>query len=283
MTKIIEAIQMCNSDKEQIIKKVKELEHKKTSHLELMIINASDNEANERYIKGKVADCEAVGIKATVKHFEKDCLTSDVLGTIIDCNNKNIPIILQLPIYPHLDEEFLIHCIDVNVDADGFNNWWLGEVLKGTQNTVAPATPKGVMDILDFEGVSLEGKVALVVGKSKHVGKPLSLMLMERGATVITANSKTKDLGSLVRISDIVISCVGVPELIKPSDVKEGAVLIGVGFSYVNGKQVLDFDIDKIVEDGKASIVSNRLRCTGKATINALIKNIVELYDIHLR
>ena len=124
-------------------------------------------------------------------------------------------------------------------------------------------------------------KIALVIGKSNHVGKPLCTMLMNRGATLINANSKTKDLSSLVKMADIIISCVGRQNLIKSEDIKEDAVVIGVGFTYVNGKQILDFDVDEIVALGKAKFVSNRINCTGKATINSLIDNVIELYKMN--
>ena len=124
-------------------------------------------------------------------------------------------------------------------------------------------------------------KIALVIGKSNHVGKPLCTMLMNRGATLINANSKTKDLSSLVKIADIIISCVGRQNLIKSEDIKEDAVVIGVGFTYVNGKQILDFYVDEIVALGKAKFVSNRINCTGKATINSLIDNVIELYKMN--
>ena len=124
-------------------------------------------------------------------------------------------------------------------------------------------------------------KIVLVIGKSNHVGKPLCTMLMNRGATLINANSKTKDLSSLVKMADIIISCVGRQNLIKSEDIKEDAVVIGVGFTYVNGKQILDFDVDEIVALGKAKFVSNRINCTGKATINSLIDNVIELYKMN--
>ena len=104
---------------------------------------------------------------------------------------------------------------------------------------------------------------------------------MNRDATVLVSNKETTDLPSLVRMADIIVSCVGKLDLINPEDLKEGVVLIGVGFTYVNGRQILDFDIDKVVETGKASLVSNRINCTGKATVNALIGNVVNLYKMN--
>ena len=139
-----------------------------------------------------------------------------------------------------------------------------------------------VISLLEYHNVDVQGKVALVIGKSNHVGKPLCSMLMNRGATLINANSKTKDLSELVKISDIIISCVGRQNLIDPKDIKEDAVVVGVGFTYVNGKQILDFDVEEVVSLGKAKFVSNRINCTGKATINSLIDNVIELYKMNL-
>lgn len=281
MTKIIEAVDMCKESEIVLKEEVNKIKDKIGKEVEFVIINASDNPANERYIRGKVADGEAIGLKVKVVKFDEDCTDAEVLEVIENCSKKKIPVIFQLPAYEHLDVNKIMGEIDHSIDADGFAREWIGDVALGSKDAIAPATPKGVMNLLDYYGVNLEGKMVLVVGKSNHVGKPLTLMLMERGATVINANSKTKDLDSLVGIADVVIPCVGKKDLIKAECVREGAVLIGVGFTYVDGKQVLDFDIDKVVSDGKASMVSNRVRCTGKATINALIENVVKLYKLN--
>ena len=281
MTKIIEAVDMCKESEIVLKEEVNKIKDKIGKEVEFVIINASDNPANERYIRGKVADGEAIGLKVKVVKFDEDCTDEEVIDVIEDCSKKKIPVIFQLPTYEHLDVNKIMGAIDHSIDADGFAREWVGDVALGSKDAIAPATPKGVMNLLDYYGVNLEGKMVLVVGKSNHVGKPLTLMLMERGATVINANSKTKDLDSLVEIADVVIPCVGKKDLIKAECVREGAILIGIGFTYIDGKQVLDFDIDKVVSDGKASIVSNRVRCTGKATINALIENVVKLYKLN--
>ena len=281
MTKIIDAIQMCN---EKISKYQKDNEKIKNiigKRPKFIIINASNDEGNERYIKGKIKEGEKSGLEVEVVKFEEDCNNNDVLNVINKCNDEKIPVILQLPTFKHLDTENLMKSINYNVDADGFSREWIGEINLGNDNMIAPATPKGVISLLEYYKVDISGKVALVIGKSNHVGKPLCSMLMNKGATLINANSKTKDLSSLVKISDIVISCVGRQNLINAQDIKEDAVVIGVGFTYINGKQILDFDVEEIVALGKAKFVSNRINCTGKATINSLIDNVVELYKMN--
>lgn len=280
-TMVIDAIDMCEENIVSLIDEVKIIKEKIGRKPKFVIINASDNEANNRYIKGKIKEGERAGLDIDVIKFESNCTETDVLNVINMCNNTNTPVILQLPTFEHLDSKKLISEIKHNVDADGFSREWIGEVNLGNDKLVAPATPKGVINILEYHKVELEGKNVLVIGKSNHVGKPLCSMLMNRGATVINANSKTKDLSSLVKISDVIISCVGKPNLINPEDVKEDSVLIGVGFTYIDRKQVLDFDVDQIVRMNKARLVSNRINCTGKATINSLISNVVYLYKLN--
>lgn len=246
-----------------------------------MIINASDNPANKRYIKSKVDMANKVGLQVVVKEFDIGVTDQDIILELQYCARQHIPVIVQLPIYEHLNTQEILKYIDWKVDADGFTSKWMANVINPSYTDIYPATPKGVMYLLDYHCVPLKGKVALVIGTGKHVGQPLANMLMNEGCTVITANSFTKDLSSLVRISDIVISCVGKPNLIKAEDVKKDAVLIGVGFSYIDGKQVLDFDIDEVIKDGKASLVSNRINCTGKMTVLSLIDNVLELHRLN--
>ena len=282
MTTIIDAIAMCEDKINTHQAETSKIESKINRKPEFIIINASNDEGNASYIKGKIKEGEKAGLKVDVVKFEEDCCNQDVLNIINRCNEEKIPVILQLPTFKHLDTENLMKAINYDVDADGFAREWIGEINLGNDKKIAPATPKGVISLLEYHNVDVQGKVALVIGKSNHVGKPLCSMLMNRGATLINANSKTKDLSELVKISDIIISCVGRQNLIDPKDIKKDAVVIGVGFTYVNGKQILDFDVEEVVSLGKAKFVSNRINCTGKATINSLIDNVIELYKMNL-
>ena len=281
MTTIIDALAMCEDKINTHQAETSKIESKINRKPEFIIINASNDEGNARYIKGKIKEGEKAGLKVEVVKFEEDCCNQDVLNIINRCNEEKIPVILQLPTFKHLDTKGLMDSINYDVDADGFAREWIGEINLGNDKKIAPATPKGVISLLEYYNVDVQGKVALVIGKSNHVGKPLCSMLMNRGATLINANSKTKDLSELVKISDIIISCVGRQNLIDPKDIKKDAVVIGVGFTYVNGKQILDFDVEEVVSLGKAKFVSNRINCTGKATINSLIDNVIELYKMN--
>ena len=250
---------------------------------EFVIINASDDESNKRYIKNKIKEGEDVGLKVTVLEFAENVTTEEIVSVIDSCVKDKVPVILQLPIYNHLDKERLLSAIDYTVDADGFTKEWIGKMNLSDESGVLPATPKGVINLLEYHNVEIKGKVALVIGKSNHVGRPIANLLMNREATVLVANKDTIDLDKLVRQADIIVSCVGKIDLVKAEIIKEGSVLIGVGFTYVNGRQILDFDVDKIVAQGFASMVSNRINCTGKATVNALISNVVKLYKLNYK
>ena len=281
MTKIIESLDMCDANKIEQTRKVNNITAKLGYKPKFVIINASDDMGNARYIEGKIKEGTEVGLDVKSIKLNENCTNKDVLDIINDCNKNKIPVILQLPTFNHLDTQILLDSIDYTVDADCFNKLWLGEIAIGNDTKLAPATPKGVIQILDYHNVELSGKVALVIGKSNHVGKPLSVMMMNRGATLINANSRTQDLNNLVSQADVIVSCVGKLDLIDANYIKEDAIVIGVGFTYVGRKQILDFDIDKVVELNKASLVSNRINCTGKATINALIDNVIELYNMN--
>lgn len=281
MTKIIESIEMCEKNRERQIKEVGRLSILLGRAPRFVIINASDDAGNARYVEGKNVEGTKAGLEMIIRKFEEDCTEKEILSLIDECNSEKIPVIVQSPVYKHLDEKKLMNAIDYKVDADCFSKEWLGRLANNTNGTLGSATPKGVMNILEYYDVDVEGKMALVVGRSNHVGKPMGTMLVNKGATTIVANSKTSNLDELVRQSDIIVSCVGKTDLIKAKDIKKDAVVIGVGFTYVGRKQILDFSVEDIVADGKASLVSNRINCTGKATIDALIDNVIELYKMN--
>lgn len=281
MTIIIDALEMCSSREETNKNRVNTITEILGDRPKFIIINASDDKGNERYIKGKIAEGTKVGLDVHCIKLEENCTDEDVLDIIHECNEEKIPVILQLPTFNHLNTELLISEINPNVDADCFSDTMIGQSILNKSN-VGPATPKGVMALLDYHNVELSGKVALVIGKSNHVGKPLCNLLMNRGATVICANSKTKDLSMWLSQADVVISCVGKLDLFTSKDVKLGSTIIGVGFTYVEGKQILDFDLVEMTLSGIPSLVSNRINCTGKATIYALIDNVISLYEMNL-
>ena len=268
--------------KEAKVKELKDKISKLDRKPQLVILSASDDKASENYIRNKMKIGAEIGVTVLVVKADERVTTEDMLETIhkLNLDADTDGIILQLPVYKHLDSERLIKAIAPCKDADCFSSLKLGEVIQGSSN-VKPCTPNGVMNLLDFHNVDVNGKDVVVIGRSVHVGLSLSIMLTQKGATVTTCNSRTKDLESKIRQADVVISCVGKRNLIDPSWMKKDSVLIGVGITVdENFKQQTDYDVNAMLESSKCSMIGDRVNCTGTATVLSLIENVVELARI---
>ena len=248
----------------------------------LVILVASDDKASERYVKNKVAMGEKFGIDVQVIKHGKEVTNKCLVDYIQHLNyDKSVDgIMLQLPVYEHLDSDYIINKINPEKDVDGLTLYNKAR-LESAKSLLCPCTPSGVLDLLMIEDIEVEGKNVVVVGKGETSGSPMAIMFRNEGATVTICHSRTKreDLEFYIRHADIVVSCVGKRNLIDAEWFKEGSVAIGVGLSYdENGKQHLDFDVDKVVELGKAKLVSQRTNCTGKATVISLMYNTALAY-----
>lgn len=245
----------------------------------LVIISASDDKASKNYIRNKVKIGAEIGIDVSVVEEGEDITTQELLWTI---DNFNIDhqvdgIILQLPVYKHLDSNALIKAISPKKDADCFSSLLLGDLIQG-KNNIKPCTPHGVINILKHHNVDVKGKDIVVIGRSVHVGLSLSIMLTQMGATVTTCHSRTVNLPSKIQQADIVISCAGQRNLIDPKWMKKGSVLLGVGITVdENYKQQTDYSIDDMLELSECELVGDRVNCTGTATVLALMENVVML------
>lgn len=243
----------------------------------LVIVKASDDLPSQHYIRNKVKLGEEIGIEVLVEELP-ETTTQDELEELImtlnDCDNID-GIIVQLPLYPHLDSK----CTDLISpfkDSDCFTVERLGKMIQGDGN-ILPCTPKGVIKLLDEHMVDVPGKNVVVIGRSTHVGQSLSILLTQRSATVTTCHSKTKELEKHIMNADIVISCVGRLELIKPHMMKDNSVLIGVGITVdENGKQQTDYNVEDM-KNSRCSLVSNRVNSSGTTTVLALMDNTIEL------
>lgn len=248
----------------------------------LVIIVASDDKASERYVANKVKMGEKFNIEVYVEKFDKNATNVTINNYIHEMNlDDNVDgLMLQLPVYDHLDPEFLLNQIDYVKDVDGLT-LYSKAMLEINKARFVPCTPEGVVSLLQLEGVELKGKNVVVVGRGETSGAPMATVFRNNDATVTVCHTKTtkQDLEFYIRHADIVVSCVGKRNLLEAEWFKEGSIVIGVGFSYdENGKQQLDFDVDKIVELGKVDMVSQRTNCTGKATVVSLMCNVVSAY-----
>ena len=248
-----------------------------------IIIVASDDKASEIYVNNKVKMGVKLGIDIEVVKFKETVTNEDIENYIKLANDYDSVdgIMLQLPIYKHLNTNRLINLISPDKDIDGLtlHSKAMLEINKAKFN---PCTPMGVVSLLECEGIKIRGKNVVIVGKGETAGAPMATTFRNKDATVTICHIYTprEELEFFIRHADIVVSCVGKQNVIDAEWFKEGAIAIGVGFTYdENGKQQLDFNVDKAVELGKAAMISQRTNCTGKATVLALMCNIIIAYN----
>lgn len=241
----------------------------------LAAVLLGDDPASRIYVRNKVRACTEVGLHSEVHHFGSDCTEEELRATIDKLNRDPLihGVIVQLPLPPHLDAEPLLQTVATDKDIDGFGWHNLGALLAGHPLFV-PCTPLGVMAMLDHAGIALEGRNAVVVGRSVSVGKPLALLLMARGATVTVCHSKTGDLARHTRSADVLVAAVGRPRLITADMVKAGAAVIDVGINrQPDGKLVGDVDFAGVSE--KAAYITPVPGGVGRMTVAMLIANTV--------
>ncbi len=241
----------------------------------LAAVLLGDDPASKIYVRNKVKACTETGLYSEVHAFGGDCPETALLATIDKINRdpRIHGMLVQLPLPPRLDSERIMQTIAVDKDVDGFGWHNLGALLAGHPLFV-PCTPLGVMAMLDHAGIAVEGRNAVVVGRSVSVGKPLALLLMARGATVTVCHSKTQDLARHTVHADILVAAVGRPALITADMVRPGAVVVDVGINRLpDGKLVGDVDFAGVYE--KASYLTPVPGGVGRMTVAMLIANTI--------
>lgn len=241
----------------------------------LAVILVGDNPASKTYVANKQASCEAIGMYSVLIKLPEDVAEETLLDEIRALNErKDIHgILVQLPLPNHIDEDLVIQTISPEKDVDGFSPISVGKMMLG-QDTYLPCTPYGVMKLLEFSGIDVAGKHAVIVGRSHIVGKPMGQLLLQKDATVTYTHSKTKNLASFTKQADIIIAAVGKPKFITAEHVKEGAVVIDVGINRdENNKLVGDVDFQAVSEI--ASHITPVPGGVGPMTITMLLENTV--------
>jgi methylenetetrahydrofolate dehydrogenase (NADP+)/methenyltetrahydrofolate cyclohydrolase len=248
----------------------------------LAIILVGNNPASLSYVKGKNKACKLVGILNDMYHLDENISENELKDLITTLNNDDQVdgILLQLPIPKHLDEDMFIDLIKREKDADGFHVINQGYLYQ-KKKTIYPATPKGIMTLLDTYEIDLKGMHAVVIGRSNIVGFPVARLLMDRGATITVCHSKTKDLGYHTRQADIIVAAVGKPKIVTKDMVKPGAVIIDVGVNRVDGKLIGDVDFHAL--EDVASYMTPVPGGVGPMTIHSLLENTFELYIEHVK
>jgi methylenetetrahydrofolate dehydrogenase (NADP+)/methenyltetrahydrofolate cyclohydrolase len=242
----------------------------------LAVVLVGSDPASATYVKMKAKSCKDVGIYSIVHEMPTDITEQKILETINMMNkNPNIHgILIQLPLPSHIDTNKVIEAIDPAKDVDGFHAFNIGRVVTNLDSFV-PATPMGVMTLLDEYNIELQGKNAVVVGASNIVGKPMSALLLNQNATVTTCHIYTKDLKSIVKQADIICVGVGKPNLITEDMVKDGAIVIDIGINRLkDGRLVGDVDFDNVSK--KCSHITPVPGGVGPMTIASLLQNTVK-------
>ncbi len=244
----------------------------------LAVILVGDDPASQVYVRNKIKACDEVGIKSFLCKLPAESTFDEVAGTISYLNeNPDVSgMILQLPLPKHLDENALLDLIDPDKDVDGCHYVQKGRLWTGRDSLIA-CTPYGVMKLLDYYNISLEGKNAVVIGRSNLVGKPLAQLLLDRNCTVTICHSRTQNLKNITSQADIVCVAIGKAKFLKGDMVKEGAVVIDVGMDRdENGKLCGDVDFDEVAP--KCSFITPVPGGVGPMTVTMLLSNTVKAY-----
>jgi len=268
-----------NSMKEEVVefgKKYNRLPH-------LVVILVGDNPASVSYVTGKGKACVEIGIKNTTITKPENITEKELLNIIDELNNDDTVdgILVQLPLPKHINPDLVINAISPAKDVDGFHPINVASLyLK--QPGIVSCTPKGIIEVLDYANIQIEGKHAVVIGRSNIVGMPVSKLLLDRNATVTICHSRTKNLEEITNTADIIIAAVGKAKFVKANMVKDGAVVIDVGVNRdeVTGKLCGDVDFKDV--EPKASYITKVPGGIGPMTITCLMENTLECYLKHM-
>lgn len=277
---IIDVKSMVNNRKEMLRDKVNNLKNNGINP-KLAVILASSDEASKIYVSKKKKMCEELNIDEVEYVFDENVTQVEILKLIDNLNNDNSidGILVQLPLYSHLNEKEILNNVSALKDVDGFHPLNLGKLITN-ENGIVSCTPKGIMNILKELKVNLTGLNAVVVGRSVIVGKPIAHLLLNEGCTVTMCHSKTKDLALHTRNADILVVAVGVPHLIKEDMVNDNCIVIDVGINRVNGKIV--GDVDTMNVEKKVKHITPVPGGVGLTTILSLLENLVQIASSRL-
>ena len=245
----------------------------------LKVVLVGDSPASMAYVTSKKKACNRVGMDAEVIMLDINT-TEHALISLIEKMNVDDAIdgiLIQLPLPKHMNEIYVLNHVSPNKDVDGLHTINGGKLFT-KQDGIVPATPLGVMMMLDHYQVNLEGKHAVVIGRSNLVGMPLSKLLLDKNATVTILHSKTKDMKKYTLDADILLVAIGKPKFVTKDMVKPGAVVVDVGINRLDGVLVGDVDFEGVSE--VASLITPVPGGVGPMTISALLFNVIKQYEV---
>ncbi|NAY92978.1 bifunctional methylenetetrahydrofolate dehydrogenase/methenyltetrahydrofolate cyclohydrolase FolD [Muricauda sp. JGD-17] len=288
---ILDGKKVSNQIKEELAVEVAQMKARgeKVPHLAAVLVG--NDGASLTYVGSKVRSCEKIGFESTLIHLPEETTEEELLKQVENLN-KNTDIdgyIVQLPLPKHIDEQKVLMAVDPDKDVDGFHPANFGKMALDMESFI-PATPFGIMELLRRYNIDTEGKHAVVIGRSHIVGRPISILLSQKGkaanATVTLTHSRTKDLKAITVQADIIISALGVPNFLKEDMVKEGVVVIDVGITRVPDETrkrgyYITGDVDFENVSKKASHITPVPGGVGPMTIAMLLKNTLLARERH--
>ena len=280
---ILDGKKVSNDIKDEIAIEVTQMKERgeKLPHLAAVLVGA--NGASLTYVNSKVKSCERIGFESTLVKLPEDITEADLLAKIEELNNNAAidGFIVQLPLPKHISEEKILLAVHPDKDVDGFHPTNFGKMALDMPSFI-PATPFGIMELLKRYKVETSGKHTVVIGRSHIVGRPMSILMSQKGtpgdSTVTLTHSRTENLSEITKRADIVISALGVPNFLKGDMVKEGAVIIDVGITRVadesakRGYRIVG-DVDYAEVAPKSSFITPVPGGVGPMTIAMLLKN----------
>ena len=279
MAIILDGKKLSEKSEEELKLRVSKIKEKTGVTPILATILVGDNPASATYVKMKGNACNRIGMESLKIELSKNTSTNELIEEIKKLNiNKNVHgILLQHPVPDHIDERKCFDEIDINKDVDGVTTSGFGK-MSMQEKAFGSCTPYGIMRLLDEYEVELEGKLAVVVGRSPILGKPMAMMLLNRNCTVIICHSKTKELENIINQADIIVGAVGIPKFIKGNWIKDNSIVIDAGY---HPEKCGDIELENVADRSMAyTPVPGGV---GPMTINTLILQTIESCEASLR
>jgi len=275
--KVIDGKNIAEQIYSDVSKEILKLKSRYNIQPNIVTIKIGNEPSSELYLKLRNNACNKVGIKSIVLDFKENVSEKEVLRSINKLNSdKNVHgVLIQLPIPKHVSSDNLINALDPKKDVEGLNPYNIGRTLNGDE-AIVPITPLSVLTILENEKIKFEGKNIVIINHSKHVGKPLAALFLNRNATVSVCHVFTKDLKSFTVQADILVSATGVPKLIKGNYVKQNSFLIDVGIVKTKDGICGDVDFEDCKE--KAGFITPVPGGVGPVTVACSLKNMIKTF-----
>ncbi|EIQ6491069.1 bifunctional methylenetetrahydrofolate dehydrogenase/methenyltetrahydrofolate cyclohydrolase FolD [Listeria monocytogenes] len=275
MGEIIDGKKLAKEIQEKVTREVAELV-KEGKQPGLAVVLVGDNQASRTYVRNKQKRTEEAGMKSVLIELPENVTEEKLLSVVEELNeDKTIHgILVQLPLPEHISEEKVIDTISFDKDVDGFHPVNVGNLFIGKDSFV-PCTPAGIIELIKSTGTQIEGKRAVVIGRSNIVGKPIAQLLLNENATVTIAHSRTKDLPQVAKEADILVVATGLAKFVKKDYIKPGAIVIDVGMDRdENNKLCGDVDFDDVVQE--AGFITPVPGGVGPMTITMLLANTLK-------